>query len=393
MLHLDNRKRFITECQGALAVLAGNNAMQLSGDMAAPFLQESNFWWLTGIEEPGWKVIIDGARGKTTLVRPHITQTQLVFDGSISDEQALQISGADGVIANKEFEAELLQLARNRTLVMTANNQHDDMHVNPAQHRLAVQLERIFSKLEFCNKQLAELRAIKQPEEVDIIKKAIEVSVNAYSLVRSKWQSYKYEYEVEADFTYEFNRRGYSHAYTPIVAAGERACTLHYDKNNQRISKRDCTVIDIGARVQGYAADITRTYCHNPTKRQYQVHQAVQQAQQQIIELLAPNLLVAEYIRSVDTIMQSALLRLGLMKGKNDELSYRKYFPHAVSHGLGVDVHDSLGNPRYFRPGMVLTVEPGIYIPEEGIGVRIEDDIIITPDGSDNLSATLSTGL
>ena len=119
----------------------------------------------------------------------------------------------------------------------------------------------------------------------------------------------------------------------------------------------------------------------------------MQDAQRQIVALLKPDLLVEEYHRDVDGIMKHALVSLGLMKDENDETNYRKYFPHAISHGLGVDVHDSLGGPRYLQQGMVLTVEPGIYIPEEGIGVRIEDDILITATGHSNLSGRLSTDL
>lgn len=393
MLHTKNRERLVDSCQGALIIIAGHESMQLSGDMAAPFLQEANFWWLTGIEESGWKLIVDGARSKSMLVRPYLTESQQVFDGSITDDDALSLSGVDKIITTKQFEDELVQLARSHTLVMTTANKQDDMCVNPAQHKLANQLERTFAKIEFCDRQLAELRAIKQPEEVETIKKAIGVSVVAYENVRNKWAEYKYEYEVEADFTYAFSKEGHKHAYAPIVAGGHRACTLHYDKNNQKINKRDCVVIDIGARVQGYAADITRTYCANPTKRQRQVHNAVQQAQSRIVDLLGPNLSVVEYINGVDDIMKEAIIGLGLMKDKDDQLNYRKYFPHAVSHGLGVDVHDSLASPRHFRPGMVLTVEPGIYIPEESIGVRIEDDILITDSGHINLSKALSTDL
>lgn len=393
MHHSKNRERLIEACQGALIVIAGHETMQLSGDMAAPFLQDANFWWLTGIEEPGWRAIIDGSRGKTILVRPALTEVQQVFDGSISDEHALTISGASSVIATKQFDDELMQLARSHTLVMTASNKQDGMHVNPAQHKLANQLERIFNKLEYCDKHLTELRAIKQPAEIELIKNAVKVSVDAYAHIHEKWDKYKYEYEVEADFTYEFNKRGHAHAYAPIVASGQRGCTLHYDKNNQRISRRECTVIDIGARVNGYASDITRTYCSNPTKRQRQVHKAVQQAQGRIVALLGPDLTIMEYIKGVDDIMKEAIMSLGLMENKDDQSNYRKYFPHAVSHGLGVDVHDSLASPRYFRPGMVLTVEPGIYIPGEGIGVRIEDDILINSNGNVNLSAALSTDL
>lgn len=393
MFYEKNRQRFIEAFGGALVVVAGYDLMQQSGDMAAPFLQEANFWWLTGIEEPGWKLIIDGARGKTALVKPTLTDAQQIFDGGLSEDAALKLSGANSILPAKDLERELTQLARKHPLVYTVGNRQKGMQVNAAQNQLTTKLERIFARVETCNKQLAGLRAIKQSHELEQIKKAIKVTIEAYDEVRKNWQQYKYEYEVEAEFSYAFNRQGYQHAYAPIVAAGGNACTLHYDKNAAVIKKRDCTVIDIGARVGGYAADITRTYCQNPSKRQQQVHTALQQAHQNIIDLLKPNLLVADYIASVDKIMKNAIISLGLMGDASDEAGYRKYFPHSVSHGLGVDVHDSLGGPRYFRPGMVLTVEPGIYIPEESIGMRIEDDILITSNSHLNLSANLSTDL
>ena len=152
--------------------------------------------------------------------------------------------------------------------------------------------------------------------------------------------------------------------------------------------------MDVGATVDGYAADITRTYAKGtPTNRQREIHQAVEAAHHDIIKLLEPELPVEEYIRSVDARMKQALKDVGLLKDEGDNETYRKYFPHAISHGLGIDVHDSLGGARYFEPGMVLTVEPGIYIPEEGIGVRIEDDILITKTGYQNLSGKLATTL
>lgn len=394
MFHAENRKLFIERAEGALIVIAGYEPMQMSGDMAAPFLQESNFWWLSGIESPGWKMIIDGARGRATLVRPALSQTQQTFDGDLTDEQALLVSGAAAVLTEDKFEQELKQLARSHTRVITTQNKFEnDFHVNPAQQKLKARLERIFTLVEPCNKELAGLRAVKQPAEIERLKKAIKLSADAFTAVRKNWHNYKTEYEVEADFTHWFRRNNATHAYDPIVAAGTRACTLHYHANNQKFQKRDGVVIDIGARCHGYSADITRTYCDNPSKRLQQVHSEVTRAHHAIIELLGPDIPVVEYIKRSDELMQSALAALGLTDPHPGLEQYRKYFPHAVSHGLGVDVHDSLGTPRYFKPGMVLTVEPGIYIPQENIGVRIEDDILITSTGRQNLSGMLSTDL
>ena len=146
-----------------------------------------------------------------------------------------------------------------------------------------------------------------------------------------------------------------------------------------------------GARVGGYAADITRTYAiGTPSQREKDVHAEVEKAHRAIIDLIKPGASIKQYSASVDEIMKQALQNLNLFNTPDD---YRRYFPHAVSHGLGIDVHDSLGGFETFLPGMVLTVEPGVYIPEEGIGVRIEDDILVTEDGNRNLSAALPTSL
>ena len=150
--------------------------------------------------------------------------------------------------------------------------------------------------------------------------------------------------------------------------------------------------MDVGVRYGGYAADITRTYAYGDiTKRQQAVHARVAEAHLEIIDLLGPDVTVEAYQKDVRRIMMSALCELKLATSSDDSAAYGRYFPHAVSHGLGIDVHDSLGAPRYLRPGMILTVEPGIYIPEENIGVRIEDDIVITDSGHRNVSARLST--
>jgi len=243
-----------------------------------------------------------------------------------------------------------------------------------------------------CRKDLAQLRAIKQPEEIKAIQRAIRLTVDGFEHIKQAIESHGYEYEIEAEFSYFFRSHGASgHAYEPIVAAGKNACTLHYVANNDPIKKNSMVLMDIGAEVDGYAADITRTIQKGvATKRQLAVHAAVEEAQRRIIQLLEPELSVEEYQRSVDEIMSEALKRLGLYAG---EESLRRYMPHAVSHGLGIDVHDSLGGTRYLQPDMVLTVEPGIYIPEEGIGVRIEDDILITDKSHRNLSQRLSTSL
>lgn len=395
----NNRQKLRQVLGSSPIVLTAYVQLQRGNDAAFKFEQEANFWWLTGIEAPDWQLIVDGSQHMSWLVAPDIDEVHQVFDGSLSREDALRISGVDGVLTRAEAEEKIAELARQHAVVFTLGDdpyaEHYDFSRNPAPEALKRRLMRTFADVRSVRRELSRLRAIKQPEEIAAMERAIAITIDAFQYVRPMLGKLRYEYEVEAEFSYYFRRHGAAgHAYDPIVASGAHACTLHYDTNNGALADRQLLLLDIGARHEGYAADITRTYAiGEPTERQVAVYRAVAEAQRSIIALLSPGLSIKEYHESVDTIMQDALLSLGLMNGRNDTKSYRQYFPHAVSHGLGIDVHDSLGAPERLESGMVLTVEPGVYIPEEGIGVRIEDDILITSDGHRNLTAALSTEL
>ena len=399
VFYSNNRQQLAKVLNGGVVVLSAYAQMQRGNDMAFGFEQEANFWWLTGIEAPDWWLIIDGTRGKSWLVAPQISDAHLIFDGSLSAEEAKRISGVDAVIVRDEAMHILRDLAKKHSVAYTLGEQphaeHFDFTLNPAIKTMRDMVDRTFKAVQDCRKDLAKLRAIKQPEEIVAMKKAIALTIAGFQSVKSQLSAMNYEYEIEAELTHHFRRSGArGHAYDPIVAGGKNACTLHYVANQDRLKKHQLVLLDIGARVEGYAADITRTYAvAEPTARQRQVHGAVQTAHQRIVQLIEPQLTIEAYQRGVDIIMTEALLELGLMNNSDDTKNYHKYFPHAISHGLGVDVHDSLGGPAALQPGMVLTVEPGIYIPEESIGVRIEDDILVTEGGHTNLSARLSTDL
>lgn len=385
--------------QGGIAVISAYTQMQRGNDAAFGFEQEANFWWLTGIVSPDWWVIIDGQRSKSWLVAPDISQAHQIFDGSLSIDEAKLISGVSGVLSQDEAMAMLRDLAKRHSVVYTLGDyphaEHFNFIVNPALKKLWNILERIFSDVQDCRIDIAKLRAIKEPVEITEIKKAIKLTIDGFNNVRNILPNLRYEYEIEAEFTYHFKKAGsLGHAYDPIVASGMNACTLHYGANSSRLKKGSIVLLDIGARAGGYAADISRSYSYGqPSKRQQDVHAAVQSSHRKIISLIKPGLSLREYDASVNDIMKASLIGLGLLQSPSDDETYRRYFPHAVSHGLGVDVHDSLGRYEEFMPGMVLTVEPGIYIPEEGIGVRIEDNILVTGQGHVNLSKALSTGL
>jgi Xaa-Pro aminopeptidase len=393
--HKGNRQRLALSLDGSVFVATAYYKLQSSNDAAHDFIQEANFLWLTGIEESGWRLVIDGARGKSILVSPEMSEMARIFDGGLTDESALRLSGADEVITSDQFESYLRNVARKHTVVYTIKDvSNHDFVLNPALEDLHSVLSRIFTSVLPCNDVLARFRAIKQPAEIAAIKKAIVTTIHGFEKVKQSINDISFEYEVEAILGYEFRKKNAKHAYAPIVAAGRNACTLHYAKNESRIRANELVLIDVGARVNGYAADVTRTYLKGTgSRRRREVHQAVEAAHHDIVAMIKPGLAVKDYLSAVDTRMKQALREVGLIQDMHDDKAYRRYFPHAISHGLGIDVHDSLGKPEVFQENMVLTVEPGIYVPDEGIGVRIEDDILITSNGSKNLSGALSTGM
>ena len=392
---LSNRQKLATSLHGVI-ILGAYSMMQRGNDMAAAFEQEANFWWATGINDPDWWMILDTHAAKAWLVRPEVSEAHALFDGSLSDDIAKAISGIDDIVDKAGAKEILAGLAKVRptgyVLFDHPDRGHFDFVVNPAQQQVREAIGAIFTEVKDCRRQLARLRAVKQPEEIAAIRKAIAITITGFEEAKKAIASDQFEYEIEALFSYQFRRLGAAgHAYDPIVAAGNNACTLHYSANNDPLKEGELLLLDIGAKIDGYAADITRTYAVGAvSERHKSVHAAVEGAHQKIIALLRPGLLVKDYSENVDTIMKEALDGLGLISEPSD---YRRYFPHAISHGLGIDVHDSLGGSDVFLPGMVLTVEPGIYIPEERIGIRIEDDLLITKDGHENLSAALATGL
>lgn len=390
----NNRQRLMRTVKSNIVILAGHGLMQRTNDTSYGFVQEANFWYLTGIEAPNWQLVIE--KTKSWLIAPDVDDIHHTFDGSLSAASARAISGVDEVVNHDEAKKRISRLAKKYSSVATlGKDPHSaryDFTLNPRIDAPRRGLKKQFKTIEDCRTILSALRAIKQPVEVAAIRKAINLTAEVFESFSKQRSGFTYEYEIEAYFTHYFRHHGATgHAYDPIVASGNNACTLHYIHNADKLDQKNLVLLDIGARVDGYSADITRTYAMGkPSTRQTAVHEAVETAHNEILKLLKPGLKIDDYLEGVDTIMKNALRGLDLLKSADD---YRRYFPHAVSHGLGIDVHDPLGRPTEFQTGMIITVEPGIYIPEEGIGVRIEDDILITKTGHENLSAALPTSL
>jgi len=393
-IYNQRRENFSNSIDNEPAVLTAFSAMQQTNDSAGPFVQESSFFWLTGITEPNWQLVVFGE--KSWLVSPSKSDIHRIFDGGMSAEDAKRISGVSEVVFEDDYKSLLKELGDENPVVHTIlrhpHSSDFDFVLNPALQRLHAKLQRSFSEVIDCRKELSKLKAIKSDEEVELIQQAIDISIDGFNKVKATLGIAKYEYQVEATLSFAFRSAGAEgHAYAPIVGTGKNACTLHYVANNDAFAENGMVLIDAGAKVGSYAADITRTYAiGTPSEREQAVHAEVEKAHKAIIELIQPGASIVGYHTKVDEIMKQALKNLHLLKAPTD---YRRYFPHAISHGLGIDVHDSLGGFEAFHPGMVLTVEPGIYIEEEGIGVRIEDDILVTKDGNVNLSAALPTSL
>lgn len=388
------RESLRKELKSVPYIVAAFDAMQQTNDAAAPFVQEANFFYLTGIQEPGWAVFVDAA-AEEYLIAPSVSEVHRIFDGGLSNDEAKEVSGVKNVLDEKEGYALLSKIAETVEEVATIgrdpHHDHFSFAENPSIKRINTYVKKYAKSVKDIRPTVAAMRAIKDAEELKSVREAIAITSEAFGSVKQLLNSADNEYNLDASFTFSFRNQGVHHAYEPIIAAGVNACTLHYQKNETALPKNGLVLMDVGARVDSYAADITRTYAIGvPTPREIAVHAAVEKAHYEIISLLKPDLSIKEYHDKVDQIMKSALSGLGLLKNPSD---YRKYFPHSISHGLGLDVHDALGNPKVFRAGMVLTVEPGIYIPEEGIGVRIEDDILITSNGHENLSGSLPTTL
>jgi Xaa-Pro aminopeptidase len=294
---------------GGVMVVTAYTQMQRSNDAASMFEQEANFWWLTGINVPDWWVIIDGQRSKSWLVAPTVSSAHQVFDGSLPAETAKRISGVTDVITRDAAMMMLCDLSKKHSIGYGLGDlpyvEDLDFILNPAPKKLWHVLERTFNDTQDCRLELAKLRAIKQPEEILAIKKAIKLTIDGFKLVKQKLPNLHFEYEIESEFSYYFRNNGaVGHAYDPIVASGKNACTLHYDTNSDKLKKGTIVLMDVGARVDGYAADISRSYSYGePTKRQIQVHSAVETAHNKIINLIKPGFSFTEYYAAVDLIM------------------------------------------------------------------------------------------
>ena len=403
--------------EGAVAIVLGARPAMRTHDEEYPFRQDSDFWYLTGFEYPFAAAVLrtDGGPPFTLFVQPRDEKAELWTGRRPGIEGAREEYGADEAYASDELVTklpELLEKAERIYCVLGRDAEVDRKLIDIQENlrgRSKLGLAPATQLLDPRN-IVHEMRMIKQEAELDIMRRAADISREAHAEAARQAQPGRYEYELEATLECVFRRRGGSGpAYGSIVGGGANATVLHYERNDQVLRDGELVLIDAGAELESYASDVTRTYpvggrFRGPGRALYEV---VLAAQETALAACRPGTTLPEIHRATVRTMVEGMLGVGLLSGTVDDLiaeeAYLPYYMHGTSHWIGLDVHDvgayARGDThRSLEPGMVFSIEPGIYVsadaenaPAElrGIGVRIEDDVVITPDGYENLNVAI----
>lgn len=352
-----------------------------------PFRQDSNILLLTRVNAPDVFLVWVKKQEKIEWILysdPISENEKIWWTSRLSHNEIRKISWIEDIRPIDVLENDLWKIIKeSKNIYMESDTDY----------LMDNQVRKLFWKKKILSPSplLKSLRIIKTPEEIDCIREAIRITKVAFDLVRNSVKPGMYEYEIEALISSIFRSYHLTEAYPTIVASGPNACTLHYIRHDRKIEIWDSILIDAWAEYYGYAADITRVYfASQMTDRQKEIYHSVKIIKDYAVSLIYPGVKKSDYEKNVRERMNEELKRLGLIthwiSQEEIELLSRKYYPHSVSHFLGLDVHDIWERDEIFQSGMIITCEPGIYIPEEGIGIRLEDDIRITDDGCENLS-------
>lgn len=407
-LFIENRRKFTAHLKpNALAVFTSQDVYPTSADGHLPFKQHSDILYLSGADqEESILVLFPDAHKKELKEVLFLKETNdliAVWEGAkYSKEEAFEISGIKTVYWLSQFERVFQEMAVNAERIYINGNEHLRAHVETElrQDRMNKWIKEHYPAHEYERSQpiLHRVRGTKTEEEIKVMREAAAVTIKGYERVLKFMKPGVWEYELEAEFMHEFlmNRsRGF--AYTPIIASGNNANVLHYIENNDQCKDGDLVLFDVGAEYANYTCDVTRCFPVNGkfTARQKEIYNAVLRVHDGAIALLRPGVMLDEYHKQVGDLMTKELLELGLISQSDVDHqdpawpAYKKYFMHGTSHYIGLDVHDYGLWTVPVEEGMIFTVEPGIYIPEEGIGIRIEDDIVITKEGHENLTRAI----
>ncbi len=404
-LFTENRKRFVNELlPDAIAIFNSNDEVGSNGDALYPFVQSSDLIWLTGIEQEDTMLVLypdnpDKAnREVLVLVRPNAMKEK--WDGHrLRAEEATAISGIQNVVWLDELPALLQKWMNGATNVYLNTNENDRKPATPPSrdYRYALALREQYPLHHFQRAAplLKKLRSVKTELEVEVIQTAIDITEKAFRRIMQFIRPGVWEFEIQAEMMHEFlKNRATGEGYASILASGDRARTLHYVANNNQCKDGELILMDFGARYGHYNADLTRTLPVNGkfTKRQRAVYDACLRLHKYARRILKPGVTINDYHKQMGVEAGKEFIKLGLLTEsdiKNEDPkhpAYRKYLYHGISHHLGIDVHD-LG-PSFHHPipeGAVMTIEPGIYIEEEQMGIRIENNYWVKKSGNIDL--------
>ncbi|WP_416307739.1 Xaa-Pro aminopeptidase [Neptunicella sp. SCSIO 80796] len=413
------RRQAVIEQMSAnsIAVVAAAREVTRSRDTEYAFRQDSDFYYLTGFNEPeAWLILSNSDEHPQHILfcRDKDAEAEVWQGRRLGPEQAESQLGIEFCLSINELDEQLLVLLNNKQRLLFAQGQDSqadqrifamlaDLRNAPKQTRNAPPL------IEDIRPLLHEMRLFKSAAEAELMQQAAEISGRAHIRAMNYCRPGVFEYQLEAEIQHEFAMSGARHpAYSTIVGGGDNGCILHYTENNDELADGELVLIDAGAEYQGYAADITRTFPVNGrfSEPQKALYELVLKAQSAAFDMIRPGNTLAQASDQVVEIITRGLIDLGILQGELrqniEDKSYRQYFMHGLGHWLGLDVHD-VGDykiaqqDRPFKPGMVLTIEPGIYIAKDspvaeqwqGIGIRIEDNLLVTDDGYQNLTASV----
>ena len=407
-LFSENRRRFreLLPPQ-SLAIFNANDILPTNADGTLALRQNNDLFYLSGVDQEESILVIypDAAleKHREILFLKETSEHILVWEGyKLTKDEARAVSGVPTIMWLDAFPAVLAALMNEAEYVYLNSNEHIRavVEVETRDARFVQDLQRRYPLHQYrrAAKLLHQLRAIKSPEEIRLMRRAAEITGNAFRRLLGFVRPGVWEYEVEAEILHEFVRSGSrGPAYGSIIGSGESATILHYVSNDRQCQAGDVLLLDFGAEYANYAADLSRSIPVSGTftERQRQVYEAVLWVFKFAKSRLVVGHLIEDYHKEVGVAMEQELIKLDLLKAEEvknqdpDAPLYKKYFPHGTSHYLGLDVHDVGYKYRKFEAGMVYTCEPGIYIREEKLGIRLENDILITPTGNEDLMADI----
>lgn len=399
LLFKKNRAKFLAKMDSnSIAVFNSNDNYPVSADTTLPYEQHRDLFYLTGINQEKTVLMlatIDSIINEFLFItKPN--ETMIHWEGKkLNHESAYEISGIKNVLWADDLEMKVDELMNFATTIYINNNEHyrAKVETETREERFNKWIKKKYSKKNFkkSNPILQRLRAVKEQIEIDLIKEACSITEKGFRRVLKFVKPGVWEYEIEAEFSHEFlANRSRKFAYSPIIASGNNSNVLHYIDNNHQCKKGDLLLLDVGAEYANYSSDMTRTIPISGkfSKRQRDVYNSVLNVKNEATKLLRPGIFWKEHHKEVGKIMTSELLKLGLLDNYDiqnetkDKPAFKKYFTHGTSHHLGLDTHDYGDINHPIEKNNVFTVEPGIYIPEEGFGIRLEDDVVVNEDGS-----------